>query len=63
MKLEDSKEALRKAEEATTNKKNNLGEALDNNKSKDKSRREDKRAKSPKKQRSRSTENKCPLPK
>ena len=36
LKLEDSKEALRKAEGATTNKKNNLGTMPDSSKEQDK---------------------------
>ena len=39
LKLEDSKEALRKAEGAEANKKNDLGEVPDSNKNKDKRRR------------------------
>ena len=60
-KLEDSKEALRKAEGAAANKKNDPREVPDNSKSKDKRRREDKRAKM--KQKSGPVENKGLLPK
>ena len=62
LKLEDSKKALHKAEGAVASQKNDLGEVLDN-KSKDKRIGEDKRAKSPKKQKNRPVENKGPLPK
>ena len=48
LKLEDSKEALRKAEGVATGKKNDQGEAT-NCKTKDKQRGEEKRVKSPKK--------------
>ena len=49
LKLENSKEALHKAERTSTNKKNDLGEALHGNKSKEKRKGEDKWTKSPKK--------------
>ena len=42
MKLDDSKKALRKSEGATTNKKNDPGIVLDNNKGQDKRQGEDK---------------------
>ena len=58
LKLEDSKEALHKAEKASANKKNDLGETPDGSKNKDKRKGEDKRAKSPKKQRSGPSKNK-----
>ena len=51
LKLEDSKEALHKAEGAAANKKNDPRIVLDNRKGQDKRRGEDKRAKSLKKQR------------
>ena len=62
LKLEDSKEALCKAEGAVADKKKNQGEAVDD-KSKDKQRREEKRVNSSKKQKNGPVENKCPLPK
>ena len=61
LKLEDSKEALRKAEGAKTSK-NDQGEAT-YGKSKDKRKGEDKRVKSSKKQKNGHVENKGPLPK
>ena len=60
LKFEDSKEALPKAEEVAANKKNNPRIVSDNNKGQDKRRGEDKQTKSPKKQRSRPVENRCP---
>ena len=48
-KLEDSKEALRKAKGAIANKKNDRGIMSDGSKRQDKKRGEDKRAKNPKK--------------
>ena len=55
MKLENSKEALHKVEGTPANKKNDQGEALDANKNKEKRKGDDKRAKSPKKQRNRAS--------
>ena len=49
LKLEDSKEALRKAEGAAANKKNNPETAPNNGKGQDKRRGDDKQARSPKK--------------
>ena len=49
LKLEDSKEALRKTEGMTTGKKNDPGAGFDGQKGQDKRRGEDKRAKSLKK--------------
>ena len=63
LKLEESKEALRKAEGVAANKKNDLGEVPDNNKSKDKRRGEDKRVNSSKKKKGASVETKGPFPK
>ena len=60
MKLDDSKKALRKSKGATTNKKNDPGIVPDNNKGQDKRQGEDKQSKSPKKQRNRPVENRCP---
>ena len=51
LKLEDSKEALGKAEGAATNEKNDPGKAPNSSNSKDKRRGEDKRAKNLKMQR------------
>ena len=63
LKLEDSKEALRKAEWEPANKKNNPRIVPIGSKEQDKRQGEDKRAKSLKKQRSGPVENKGPLPK
>ena len=50
LKLENSKEALQKAQGTSTSKKNNPGEAPESNKGKEKKRKgEEKRAKSQKK--------------
>ena len=61
--MENSKEALHKAYGTSTNKNNDLREALDGSKSKEKRRGEDKQAKRPKKQRNKLVDNKGPLPK
>ena len=63
LKLENSKEALHKAQGMSTNKKNDPGEALDGNKSKEKRNGQEKWVKSPKKQQNGLVENKVPLPK
>ena len=63
MKLEDSKETLRKTEGTTTNKKNGPKPWVDSQKGQDKRRGEDKQARSPKKQKNGPLENKGPLPK
>ena len=60
LKLEDSKEALRKGEGAAINKKNKPQTMSDDCKRQDKRQREHKWAKSPKKQRSVPIENKGP---
>ena len=61
--LEDSNEALRKIEGMTTGKKNDPGAGIEGQKGQDKKRWEDKRARSPKKQKNGPLENKEPLPK
>ena len=49
LKLENSKEALHKAQGTSTSKKNDLGEMPENYKCKEKRKGEEKRAKTPKK--------------
>ena len=63
LKLENSKDALHKAQGMSTSKKNDPGEATENNMSKEKRKREEKRVKSLKKHRNEAVENKAPLPK
>ena len=60
LKLEDSNEALHKAEGAVANKKNGPGTLPEGSKGQDKRRGEDKRAKSLKKQRKGRVENSGP---
>ena len=61
LKVEDSREALRKIEGMTTDKKNDLGVGVKGQKGQDKRRGEDKRARSPKKWKNKPVENKGPL--
>ena len=63
LKLEESKEALLKAEGMTANKKNGPGTMPNSSKRQDKRRGKDKQAKSQKKQRSGPVENRGPPPK
>ena len=61
MKLENSKEALHKAQGTPTRKKNDPREATENNKGKEKRKEDDKRVKSLKKHWNKPVENKASL--